>query len=71
MWLSSEESGWYPSFTTAIPDHDNNNEAHNRNIKDVPAIELVTLNKIKMRRNNKTSKHFNNTNKSNIKSKIQ
>jgi len=34
MWLSSERSGWYQGFTTAIPDHNNNNEADNRYIKE-------------------------------------
>jgi len=34
MWLAPERVGWYQGFASAIPDHNNNNEADNRYIKE-------------------------------------
>ncbi len=34
VWLELSRSGWYQGFATAIPDHNNSNEADNRYIKE-------------------------------------
>ena len=34
MWLEEKRSGWYQGFVKNIPDHNNNNEADNRYIKE-------------------------------------
>ena len=34
VWLSPKRSGWYQGYAVAIPDHNNNNEADNRYIKE-------------------------------------